>query len=55
MAYQMGVSGLLKFKKALTAAEAWRLGMLAIELLDSKWAKQTPKRARKVAALICGR
>ena len=55
MAYQMGVNGLLKFKNALAAAENSDWNACYIELLDSRWAKQTPRRARKVAALICGR
>jgi len=55
MAYQMGVNGLLKFKNALAAAEDSDWDTCYIELLDSKWAKQTPERAKRVAALICGR
>ena len=53
MAFQMGVSGLLKFKRLLAAVEAgdnklaWREGM------SSLWAKQTPKRAMQVLTLLC--
>jgi lysozyme len=47
MAYQMGVHGLLKFKKMLSAIlhENWREA--AKEGLDSRWAKQTPSRANR--------
>jgi len=49
MAYQMGVSGLLKFKKSLAAMEAKDYEKAAEELLDSKWAKQTSLRAHRLA------
>lgn len=52
MAYQLGVSGLLGFKKTLLLIERGRYYEAADEALDSLWAKQTPNRARRVAGLI---
>ena len=52
MSYQMGLSGVCKFKKALHAMQMcqWELG--AKELLDSRWAKQTPNRAKELSEII---
>lgn len=49
MAYQMGVSGLMNFKKMWTAIEAKNFSLAHNEALDSRWAKQTPSRAIRVA------
>ena len=54
MAYQLGVQGLRNFKKMLAKLEAGDRAGAADEALDSKWAKQTPERARRVAALLRG-
>lgn len=45
MSYQLGVGGLLKFKKMLKALEKQDYETAAKEGLDSLWAKQTPNRA----------
>jgi lysozyme len=50
--YQMGVAGLLGFKKMLQALEARDYEAAADEGLDSKWANQTPARAKKVTDMI---
>jgi lysozyme len=55
MAYQLGVTGLLGFAKMLAALEAGDRQKAADEALDSRWASQTPNRARRVAAMIRGR
>lgn len=49
MAFQMGIGGLLGFVKALVAIERgeWEEG--AREMLDSRWAQQTPARAQRLA------
>lgn len=52
MAYQLGVGGLLGFKKMLWCMEHGRYKQAAAEALDSLWARQTPKRARRVALMI---
>lgn len=49
MAYQMGVSGLMNFKKMWAAIEAKNFSLAHDEALDSRWAKQTPKRAVSLA------
>ena len=55
MAYQMGLSGLLKFKNMLAAIETQCWNDAANEGLDSRWAKQTPERAeRQVRTLLLG-
>ena len=52
MAYQMGVAGVLGFRRMLGHLEAGRFTHAKQEALDSRWALQTPSRARKVAAMI---
>lgn len=52
MAYQMGVAGLLGFKNTLAMIEASRYKEAAENMLKSKWAKQTPKRANEIANLV---
>jgi len=52
MAYQLGVVGLFKFKKMIAALEAKDFPAAATEALDSRWAKQTPKRAIRHAKVI---
>lgn len=54
MAYQLGVAGVGKFKKMLSALEANDRQTAAREALDSRWAHQTPERAKRVATLIRG-
>jgi len=52
MVFQMGVAGVAKFKRFLAFAlqEDWTRA--AEEMLDSKWARQTPERARELARLF---
>jgi lysozyme len=52
MAFQLGVGGLLKFKKMLAALERGDLEEAEREALNSRWAEQTPNRAREVAAML---
>ena len=54
MAYQLGVNGVLGFKRMLAALEAGAREAAAGEALDSTWAKQTPARAERVTKLIRG-
>ena len=49
MAYQLGVPGLTKFAKTLALCAAGNWGLVAIEMLNSLWARQTPKRAARHA------
>ena len=52
MCYQLGVSGFSKFKKTIDHLENKRYGKAAVEMLDSKWAKQTPNRAIELSNII---
>jgi lysozyme len=49
MGFQLGVPGLLKFKNTLRAVEAGDWHDASAGMLASKWARQTPKRAEKLA------
>ena len=54
MCYQLGVNGVLRFKKMLSALAAGDREKAADEALDSTWAKQTPNRAMRVSNLLRG-
>jgi len=54
MTYQMGVTGILKFKDMWKQAKAGNWKAMAKEALDSKWAKQTPNRAKRHAKVLAG-
>lgn len=49
MAFQMGITGLLKFKKTLSLIEMGDFDGAADNMLKSLWAKQTPNRANEMA------
>lgn len=49
MVFQMGLGGVLTFEKFLAAAEDEDWEEAADEMLDSRWARQTPRRARTLA------
>jgi len=49
MCYQMGSYGVSKFKGMLSALQDADYATASIEMLDSRWAKQTPKRAMRMA------
>lgn len=49
MTYQMGVAGVLKFSKTWQHLEQHDFEAASVEMLDSKWAKQTPKRALELS------
>jgi lysozyme len=49
MAYNLGVSGLLKFRRTLSFVEAGHYDSAATEMLDSTWAKQVGMRAIKLS------
>ena len=52
MAYQLGFRGFCKFKKTLGYLEACDWDNASKEMLDSKWAKQTPNRANELSEII---
>jgi len=49
MAFQMGLKGLLQFKRALGSIEDGQYAEAAVEMLESKWGNQTPERAYRMA------
>ena len=49
MSFQLGVSGLLKFKNTLELIRTGKYVEAATAMLQSLWAKQTPKRAARLA------
>ena len=54
MCYQMGVTGVSKFKKTLTYLENHEFRMASKEMLDSRWARQTPNRAKRLSDIVGG-
>ena len=55
MVFQLGETGVSKFKNMLKALEEGPdYQTAAIEMLDSKWAKQTPNRAAGMSAEMAG-
>jgi len=52
MVFQMGLKGVGKFKKFFRAAQARNWEAAHKEMLDSKWAKQTPARALELALIF---
>ena len=48
----MGYEGVSKFKKTLEYMENGQWEFASKEMLDSKWAIQTPKRADELSKLI---
>lgn len=56
MGFQLGVGGVLKFKKMLSALGVGNYREAKAQCLDSNYAKQTPKRAERIAnCLASGR
>lgn len=52
MAYNLGVLGLLRFRKMLTALERGDYHAVADEMLDSRWAWQVGRRATELAEMM---
>lgn len=52
MAFQMGLAGLYGFKQTLAYVEAGQYEAAAAGMLASKWARQTPRRARETAYMM---
>ena len=49
MAFQLGVSGAMQFKKTLGLVDNNQFEAAAKEMLNSAWAKQTPQRAQRLS------
>jgi lysozyme len=54
MVFQLGMSGVSKFKKMWAALKDQNYNEAANQMLDSKWAKQTPNRAQDLAEIMRG-
>ena len=52
MCYQLGLGGFSKFKKTISYLEKENYLEASKEMLDSKWAKQTPNRAKKLSEIV---
>ena len=52
MCYQMGVSGVCKFKKMLAAMLLKDWTKAADEMIDSKWYRQTKNRALQLSEIV---
>jgi lysozyme len=49
MAFQLGIGGLLEFKRTLGSIDDGQYSEASMEMLDSLWAQQTPERAKRLA------
>tara|TARA_R100001443_G_scaffold44189_1_gene57133 strand:- start:436 stop:840 length:405 start_codon:yes stop_codon:yes gene_type:complete len=49
MCYQLGVTGVSKFRKTISYLKKKEFKNASIEMLDSLWAKQTPNRAKELS------
>lgn len=52
MAYQLGVPGLLKFKRMISALKNKNYLSASVEMQDSRWYKQTPNRAKRLIKIM---
>jgi lysozyme len=50
MVFQLGLTGVLRFKRMLQALKAKDYDQAAAEMLDSRWRRQTPSRAELLAS-----
>jgi lysozyme len=48
----MGISGFSKFKKTIALLRLREFKGASIEMLDSKWYRQTPNRAKKLSDIV---
>ena len=49
MVFQLGISGVSKFKKMWEALSKGDYGEASFQMMDSRWAKQTPNRAKELS------
>ncbi len=49
MAFQLGTAGLLGFTNTLQLVQAGKYAEAGAAMLQSKWAQQTPNRAKRLA------
>ena len=49
MCYQLGVTGFSNFRKTITFLQNKQFHDASVEMLDSRWAEQTPVRAKELS------
>lgn len=54
MGFQLGINGLMAFRRTLALLDARNYKSAADEMLNSMWAKQTPGRAKELAQIVRG-
>jgi len=52
MVFQLGIGGVSKFKNMWKALEDGDYETASVEMLDSRWAKQTPSRAESLSNIM---
>ena len=52
MGFQLGINGLTAFRRTLALLDAANYKAAAEEMLNSRWARQTPNRARELAQIV---
>lgn len=52
MIFQLGIGNVMKFKKCLAALQEKDFETASLEMLDSRWASQTPSRAEKLSLIV---
>ena len=52
MSYQLGLTGLKKFKKTLASIALREYNQASVQILKSLWASQTPNRAKRVSYVM---
>ena len=52
MCYQLGLGGFSKFKRTISYLKLGDYNMCSREMLNSRWARQTPNRAQRLSDII---
>ena len=52
MIFQLGIGNVMKFKKMIAALQEQDFETASLEMLDSRWATQTPSRAEKLSLIV---
>ena len=52
MCYQLGLNGFSKFKRTISYLQLGDYNMCSREMLNSRWATQTPNRAQRLSDII---
>ena len=52
MVFQLGIGGVSKFKKMWEALEKGDYTEASFQMMDSRWAKQTPSRAESLSKIM---